>query len=165
MRSAIDKRIDSLLSSMRNRCAEKKDKNGRVRRRGIEFTVNRAGFVGWLQLYFSEGLRGVCRCEYCNAPVDVLSFSPDHATPLSRGGSSGLENVAISCERCNQAKGKLTAAEFKAFLGCMDRMRSQFIDGIAVRDIMHRLASARKAANSLNFMRAKEAKKKAENEF
>jgi len=45
-------------------------------------------------------------CEYC---LSQLLYSPDpfsveHIVPLSRGGSSDLDNLALACQGCNNRK-------------------------------------------------------------
>ena len=50
------------------------------------------------------------KCAYCsvkNVPLQV-----EHIVPRSRGGSSRVSNLTISCGPCNQKKGSKTAAEF-----------------------------------------------------
>jgi 5-methylcytosine-specific restriction endonuclease McrA len=50
------------------------------------------------------------KCAYCgktNIPLEV-----EHIVPRSRGGSSRVSNLTLSCESCNQKKGNLTADEF-----------------------------------------------------
>lgn len=49
-------------------------------------------------------------CAYCGAtdvPLEV-----EHLIPKSRGGSSRVSNLTLSCRTCNQKKGRMTAAEF-----------------------------------------------------
>ena len=49
-------------------------------------------------------------CVYCkktNIPLQI-----EHIIPKSRGGSSRVSNLTISCEKCNQKKGTKTATEF-----------------------------------------------------
>ena len=46
------------------------------------------------------------QCEYCYAP---LAYSPDpfaaeHIHPRSQGGTTTLDNLALSCMGCNNAK-------------------------------------------------------------
>ncbi|MBE7494550.1 MAG: HNH endonuclease [Verrucomicrobiaceae bacterium] len=46
------------------------------------------------------------RCEYCRCP-EAFSASPfcvEHITPVSRGGGSGVSNLAFSCAGCNAHK-------------------------------------------------------------
>jgi hypothetical protein len=45
-------------------------------------------------------------CEYCRSPAAFSrqSFSVEHIIPRSRGGENGLENLALSCQGCNNHK-------------------------------------------------------------
>jgi 5-methylcytosine-specific restriction endonuclease McrA len=53
-------------------------------------------------------------CEYCGHSVAASGLaSKDHRTPVSRGGSNGIENLALSCIRCNLLKATLTESEFR----------------------------------------------------
>lgn len=54
------------------------------------FTASRAGHI----------------CEYCRAPEVVfnLPFEVEHIIPLSRGGNSDENNLALSCRSCNLYK-------------------------------------------------------------
>lgn len=42
-------------------------------------------------------------CEYCRSQVNfaVQSFSVEHITPRDKGGLTVLENLALSCQGCN----------------------------------------------------------------
>ncbi len=53
------------------------------------------------------------RCSYCR---ELLSgpFHIDHKTPVSRGGRNDLENLQLTCARCNLRKGAMTHDEFLA---------------------------------------------------
>lgn len=53
------------------------------------------------------------RCAYCNlSALDRVSLEVDFALPASRGGSSEVNNLVISCQSCIQLKGTQTADEF-----------------------------------------------------
>ncbi|MBI4671109.1 MAG: HNH endonuclease [Chloroflexi bacterium] len=45
-------------------------------------------------------------CEYCKsqARFETYSFAIEHIVPKSRGGTTSLENLAFSCQGCNNAK-------------------------------------------------------------
>lgn len=45
-------------------------------------------------------------CEYCRGQERFAThpFSVEHVVPRSRGGNSGLENLAFSCQGCNNHK-------------------------------------------------------------
>lgn len=46
------------------------------------------------------------RCEYCQSQLKYSadSFSVEHIIARSCGGSDELSNLALSCQRCNNAK-------------------------------------------------------------
>jgi hypothetical protein len=48
---------------------------------------------------------GFC-CEYCRSPerFAVQSFAVEHVEPKSGGGTDELENLAFSCQGCNNHK-------------------------------------------------------------
>jgi len=60
------------------------------------------------------------KCYYCGCRVherekDLLPIAAiDHKTPLSRGGTNCIDNLVLSCEKCNGEKGNLTAEEYLA---------------------------------------------------
>jgi hypothetical protein len=51
-----------------------------------------------------ERARGCC--EYCwsQARFATQSFSVEHIVPRSKGGTTSLENLALSCQGCNNHK-------------------------------------------------------------
>lgn len=55
------------------------------------------------------------RCAYCDHVVPG-KVQKDHRTPVSRGGSDAIDNIAPCCVRCNSMKHDLTEAEFRTFL-------------------------------------------------
>lgn len=59
------------------------------------------------------------RCHYCDTEITFYrkklnSLEIDHKTPLSRGGADDFSNLAAACRPCNQGKGNMTEAEFRA---------------------------------------------------
>ena len=67
------------------------------------------------------------KCVYCGGPWAVR----DHVLPLSRGGTSRIENLEPACWRCNQKKRELTPEEWQG------RSISEFIaelDAVASDD-------------------------------
>ena len=51
-------------------------------------------------------LRAKNCCEYCYSQEKFAthSFSVEHIKPLSRGGNNNLDNLALSCQGCNNHK-------------------------------------------------------------
>lgn len=60
------------------------------------------------------------RCCYCGVPIfwhikgDV---HVDHMTPVSRGGSNTVDNLALACETCNKQKWSYTVSEWLSVRG------------------------------------------------
>lgn len=61
----------------------------------------------WLDKVRASG-GACCHCQR-PAPYGVK----DHLIPVARGGSDGIDNVALSCRDCNAAKGAMTPDEFR----------------------------------------------------
>lgn len=68
--------------------------------------------------------RDMGRCRYCGRecklakpkkglPPAGAMATVDHITPVSRGGSSDMWNLALACWSCNNKKKDLTKAEFE----------------------------------------------------
>ena len=58
-------------------------------------------------------VRASFRCEYCRTPLAfsvVENFDVEHIRPIVAGGETTLENLALSCPGCNDAKGILVDA-------------------------------------------------------
>jgi 5-methylcytosine-specific restriction endonuclease McrA len=55
----------------------------------------------WLQLVKVA----IGRQPYCSACGATTNLTGDHRIPLSKGGTSTLENIEVLCRRCNSAKG------------------------------------------------------------
>jgi hypothetical protein len=51
-------------------------------------------------------------CEYCisQTKYSSVTFSIEHTFPRSKGGTNDLENLAIACQSCNNAKYNHTEA-------------------------------------------------------
>lgn len=54
-------------------------------------------------------------CAYCGGTEDP--FHIDHIIPVSRGGGSGLDNLAVACIACNLSKGSKTPDEWRKAWG------------------------------------------------
>lgn len=80
-----------------------------VLRRAIwteEFAVNRQ-----IALAQSDGI-----CPYCLKPIQGRPHV-DHMIPRSRGGTDHIDNLCVTCRKCNESKGAKTTREFFEWLG------------------------------------------------
>ena len=75
-------------------------------------------------------------CEYTSEPVKLADIQIDHRIPISRGGSFGVENLAITSGKSNQHKSELTGAEFLQLLLLLDTF-----DSAAKTNVLSRLRS------------------------
>lgn len=147
-------RVESLFKSQQNRASEKKDKNGRIIRKGYALSFDRREFIAWFLDEFG-GENTAILCRYCHRPIDAYSCVVDHGVPLKRGGPAELSNLDVICSPCNSVKGKLTPDEMTAFLLKMREMADQFHNAAAVQDITHRLESYSAMKATVNAGRAR----------
>jgi len=87
---------------------------------------------------------GALQCRYCHRWFTLAETAVDHATPLSRGGSAGLDNLDYPCQACNNRKGSLTVAEYEGLLAYLETMHP-----LARQDVLSRLEKAVKLAASV----------------
>lgn len=71
---------------------------------------------------------GVIRCRYCMGWFSLIETAVDHAKPLSRGGSAGLENLEYPCKSCNDRKGSMSPDEYLALLAFLETIPLARID-------------------------------------
>lgn len=83
------------------------------------------------------------QCRYCRRWFTLAEVDVDHGTALSRGGSTGLENIDYPCAQDNDRKGSLDVAEYKALLAYLESCHP-----LARQDILSRLEKANKLAAS-----------------
>ena len=53
------------------------------------------------------------RCHYCNQLL--TKWHREHKTPISRGGTNYIWNIALACPKCNKDKHLMTEDEFMAW--------------------------------------------------
>lgn len=118
----FDRRSRTMYDGLRGRLAAKKWKSGAragtIRKEKIDIPYTLDQFRGWLRVVLEDSPH----CEYCRIPIDILTISPDHEIPVSRGGSLELANLRGTDVKCNTRKGKLTGKEFMFLRKCVDTM-------------------------------------------
>ena len=58
-------------------------------------------------------------CVFCDEDLTDQEIHLDHVIPESRGGLTTLNNLQVTCRKCNLAKGSLSESEF------IDRLRQR----------------------------------------
>jgi HNH endonuclease len=64
---------------------------------------------------------GAIRCRYCGAHYTLEEVAADHAIPLSRGGSSDLNNLELVCMADNSRKGSMRPEEYDKLVHFLER--------------------------------------------
>lgn len=66
-----------------------------------------------------QHVRQAVSCAYCGRVLTAANFTLDHKVSVDQGGGFGLDNLAVCCEPCNQAKGVLGEREFRELLAAL----------------------------------------------
>ena len=53
------------------------------------------------------------RCVYCGVDLLKNEVHLDHVIPESKGGPTSLNNLQVTCGKCNLEKGVLSESEFE----------------------------------------------------
>ena len=121
-------------SNFRNNCLTRADKLG-IDRANVPMPKE---IEAWLLTYESQlevsRKRLYLRCEYTNELVKIADIQIDHRTPIGRGGSFDVENLAITSGKINQRKGSLNQHEFLALMCLINTFESA-----AKTDVLTRL--------------------------
>lgn len=63
------------------------------------------------------------KCFYCGIDVKRgINLHMDHKVPIARGGPHTIENLAVSCDKCNLRKHAMTDTEFLELLKQREQM-------------------------------------------
>jgi HNH endonuclease len=121
-------------ANFRNNCLNRADKLG-IDRANVPMPKE---IEAWLLTYEQQietnRKRLYLRCEYTGELVKIADIQIDHRTPISRGGSFGIENLAITNGKTNQHKGSLKKSEFLELLQLLDGF-----EPVAKTDVLARL--------------------------
>lgn len=77
----------------------------------------KSGDVSWERIRFDVLYRDSFQCRYCGRRTQndkSVTLVVDHFLPVSKGGSSDMENLFTACFECNSAKSdKILPIELK----------------------------------------------------
>lgn len=72
-----------------------------------------SGILNWIRSWRTDK---IVRCYWCLGRFIGIKCHVDHIEPISLGGSHSLQNLCISCPKCNRAKHDKTVSEWNLFL-------------------------------------------------
>jgi 5-methylcytosine-specific restriction endonuclease McrA len=78
-----------------------------------------------------EDIEFPVQCAYCDAWLVSSTHTFDHMVPLSKGGAPHGQNLANCCFPCNQAKGDMSAGEYRALMAAAVFMAAFVKEGAA----------------------------------
>ena len=78
-------------------------------------------------------------CEYCRSPAKyaIDSLVMEHIQPISQGGQTLAENLALSCQTCNNCKYTKTTPTGRATIGQLQTNRDSVVNIRRVLTVMN----------------------------
>jgi hypothetical protein len=141
--------IDRFLKATLTQYGHMKSRKSVIAQGGLPFTLEE--FRQHVLKFFGDR-DGIMLCRYCRKPIAIDSCAVDHAVPLSRGGSVGLENLEFPCARCNSIKGRMTPMAMTKYCIFRDTLPPE-----DAADLDNRLLIAVKSVAGNNWKRKKAA--------
>jgi 5-methylcytosine-specific restriction endonuclease McrA len=62
------------------------------------------------------------RCVYCGVDLELNEIHIDHVIPESKGGPTNIQNLQVTCRKCNTEKGALSESAFE------DKLRTRALN-------------------------------------
>jgi 5-methylcytosine-specific restriction endonuclease McrA len=72
-------------------------------------------------------------CKYCGKRLDINNLVIDHVVPISKGGSSNIDNLQIICKTSNAMKGSLDEHNFILLLEWLNSAPDELKKDISIR--------------------------------
>ena len=126
---------DLFMATTRTRYSSMADRLKRKKLPPIAFTLDE--FRADILSVMGGKEDGAVVCRYCHAAFALDGIAVDHAKPLSRGGSAGLENIDYPCRADNYRKGAMTMQEYGSLLAFLDTQHP-----LMRQDVLSRLEKA-----------------------
>lgn len=110
------RKLDKFAQKIENRCSSWKNSLvARSKKANVECEVTTEELRQLM--YDNYGTS----CKYCGRILDINNLVIDHIIPLSKGGSSNIENLQVICKTSNSMKGSLDEQNFQLLLEWLDK--------------------------------------------
>lgn len=73
------------------------------------------------------------KCKYCDKILKVDNMVYDHIVPISKEGTSNIDNLQIICRTSNGMKGSLTEEHFNLLLKWLDVVPEELAKDVRIR--------------------------------
>jgi 5-methylcytosine-specific restriction endonuclease McrA len=73
------------------------------------------------------------KCKYCDKILTINTLVFDHIIPISKGGSSNIDNIQIICKTSNGMKGSLQETNFQLLLDWLKTAPEELQRDISIR--------------------------------
>ena len=127
-KTAHKRNISKFAQRMYNRCTQWKNSlYTRSKKYGVVCTITIEELRELLYTVYGTP------CKYCGKKLDTNTLVLDHIIPISKGGSSNINNLQTICRTCNGIKGALEEYQFLTLLEWLESIPEDMRKDIRVR--------------------------------
>lgn len=73
------------------------------------------------------------KCRYCDKIIVINNLVVDHIVPISKGGTSNIDNLQVICKTSNSMKGSLTEEHFQMLRDWLETVPEELKKDISIR--------------------------------